>query len=672
MRRGRVNPASEAASPAAADQKPKPEFLRKEGWLDKLSPRSILKDVWQKRWVVVAEGELCYYKDADSEPLGVVPLSHVEKITGEGNRIIFSMLPQYSSREWKWRADSAHDAQQWREALEEVRLMATAASEVVTRYSQSGVTDGKYWKRLDPAFKQQSLIAAGRSHRKGSTAGSERSNAANHSVDATSMQQLSAVNEGEEVENVKAPTWARKRGASQADKPKEVLYLDGVLTKLNKGLGSVDRFYVLNGNKMTGYKNSRQEERVSTWLLEQLTFIEVVKEKGDGRVLLSLEMNGIEKVDLVGRSEDEIRRWAAKLAAAHVQFGGVLNLSELMLHGSGKKSALYKQLEAQDPGTQSGTIIDLWCSSFDDKASKDLKSFLDASHSIDAGLLTKLEAELLAGTDVTKSAMQSLHDCLYGVVVHFIDDWQQQTPALLVPFIDWLSSYTLRLKRMGTLDLYPDILNLPVAKQMIEHTCPFVSGPLFLPKNSGDKSKLTKRWFVMHGSRINRFESADQEESGAAALETTLVANIVAVERDGKHLILSLPKESSSKKTGASKPEGAASDSHFPPGFVSDLVKRLVGGNEDGTLPFDSSRPFPGYELVEWICSITDLSYKAKRRDITQGLGQSLLMNGAIARADGGVEWDEDVDYMVPSASVQRVLLLLRLVFVLKCNRICS
>jgi hypothetical protein len=301
-----------------------------------------------------------------------------------------------------------------------------------------------------------------------------------------------------------------------------------------------------------------------------------------------------------------------------------------------------------------------------------LKSFLDASHSIDAGLLTKLEAELLAGTDVTKSAMQSLHDCLYGVVIHFIDDWQQQTPALLVPFIDWLSSYTLRLKRMGTLDLYPDILNLPVAKQMIEHTCPFVSGPLFLPKNSGDKSKLTKRWFVMHGSRINRFESADQEESGAAALETTLVANIVAVERDGKHLILSLPKESSSKKTVASKPEGAAFDSHFPPGFVSDLVKRLVGGNEDGTLPFDSSRPFPGYELVEWICSITDLSYKAKRRDITQGLGQSLLMNGAIARADGGLEWDEDVDYMFPSASVQRVLLRLRLVFILKCDRICS
>ena len=47
-------------------------------------------------------------------------------------------------------------------------------------------------------------------------------------------------------------------------------------------------------------------------------------------------------------------------------------------------------------------------------------------------------------------------------------------------------------------------------------------------------------------------------------------------------------------------------------------------------------------------------------------------MNGAIARADGGVEWDEDVDYTVPSASVQRVLLRLRLVFVLKCDRICS
>ena len=95
--------------------------------------------------MVIAEGELCYYKDdSDSAPLGVVPLSHVDNITGEGNRVIFTMLPQYSSREWKWRADSAHDAQQWREALEEVRVMATAASDVVTRYSQSGVTDGKY------------------------------------------------------------------------------------------------------------------------------------------------------------------------------------------------------------------------------------------------------------------------------------------------------------------------------------------------------------------------------------------------------------------------------------------------------------------------------------------------------------------------------------------------
>jgi hypothetical protein len=351
--------------------------------------------------------------------------------------------------------------------------------------------------------------------------------------------------------------------------------------------------------------------------MEQLTHIEVVKEKGDGRVL-SLEMNGIEKVDLMGRSEDEIRQWVSKLAAAHVQFGGVLNLSELMMLGSGKKSALYKQLEAQEPGAQSGTIIDLWCASFDDKASKDLKSFMDFSVSLDAGLLTKLEAELLANTDITKRAVQSLHDCLYGAVINFIDDWQQQTPALLVPFLDWLGSYTLRLKRMGALDSYPDILNLPSAKQMIEHTCPFVSGPLLLPKSSGDKTKFTKRWFVMHGSRINRFESADQEESGAAPLDTIRVADIVALERDGKNLTLSLPKESSSKKAAASKPGEDASESRFPAGFVSDLVKRLVGGSEDGTLPFDSSRPFPGYELVEWICSISDLSYKAKRRDMTQ------------------------------------------------------
>ena len=118
-----------------------------------------------------------------------------------------------------------------------------------------------YWKRLDPAFKQQSLMA-GRSHRKASAApGADRVGASNPSSDAGP---LASVNEGVEVENVQAPRWARKRGPSQTEKPKEVLYMDGMLTKLNKGLGSVERFYVLNGNKMTGYKNSRQEERVST------------------------------------------------------------------------------------------------------------------------------------------------------------------------------------------------------------------------------------------------------------------------------------------------------------------------------------------------------------------------------------------------------------------------
>jgi len=294
MRRGK--PSGQAASTSAADQKPKVEFLRKEGWLDKLSPRSILKDVWQKRWVVLAEGEMCYYKDAESSPLGVIPLSHVQSISGAGNRVILSMLPEYSSREWKWRADSAHDAEKWREALEDVRAAASSTSEVVSRYSESGVTDGKYWKRLDPTFKQQSLMA-GRSHRTGSTApGADRVAASSESAsDAPSTRlALSTVGEAVEVEETAAPRWARKRGPSQADRPKEVLYMEGMLTKLNKGLGQIDRFYVLNGNKMTGYKNTSQSERVSTWFMEQLTSIEVVKT--DGRAMLSLELNVVEQL----------------------------------------------------------------------------------------------------------------------------------------------------------------------------------------------------------------------------------------------------------------------------------------------------------------------------------------------------------------------------------------
>ena len=69
--------------------------------------------------------------------------------------------------------------------------------------------------------------------------------------------------------------------------------MEGTLTKLNKGLGQSERFYVLNGNKMTGYKNTSQDERVSTWFMEQLTSIEVVKT--DGRAMLSLELNGVEQ-----------------------------------------------------------------------------------------------------------------------------------------------------------------------------------------------------------------------------------------------------------------------------------------------------------------------------------------------------------------------------------------
>jgi hypothetical protein len=296
MRRGK--PAGESPPLPVADQKPKREFLRKEGWLDKLSPRSIVKDIWQKRWVVLAEGEMCYYKEPDSSPLGVVPLSHVEKITGVGNRVILSMNPQYSSREWKWRADTAHDAEQWRDALEQVRADATSASEVVTRYSESGATQGKYWKRLDPAFKQQSLMA-GRSHRNASISHGAGEPAADSSTKLPPLEE-------EVIEDASAPRWARKRGASQIERPKEVLYMEGMLTKLNKGIGQSERFYVLNGNKMTGYKNARQEERASTWFMEQLTSIEVVKT--DGRTMLSLELNGVEQYELVGRNEDEIRQ----------------------------------------------------------------------------------------------------------------------------------------------------------------------------------------------------------------------------------------------------------------------------------------------------------------------------------------------------------------------------
>jgi hypothetical protein len=77
-------------------------------------------------------------------------------------------------------------------------------------------------------------------------------------------------------------------------------------------------------------------------------------------------------------------------------------------------------------------------------------------------------------------------------------------------------------------------------------------------------------------------------------------------------------------------------------------VKRLESEKEDGALPFDCTRPFPGYELVEWLCSITDLSYRVKRRDVSQGLAQSLISIGTVARVDGGADWDEDVDYVFP------------------------
>jgi hypothetical protein len=646
MRRGK--PAGEATPLSDADQKPKLEFLRKEGWLDKLSPRSIVKDIWQKRWVVLAEGEMCYYKEPDSSPLGVVPLSHVEKITGTGNRVILSMNPQYSSREWKWRADTAHDAEQWRDALEQVRADATSASEVVTRYSESGATQGKYWKRIDPAFKQQSLMA-GRSHRNASIAhGADKASGGGESAADSSTKSPPMAMQGEEevIEDAAAPRWARKRGASQIERPKEVLYMEGMLTKLNKGIGHSERFYVLNGNKMTGYKNARQEERASTWFMEQLTSIEVVKT--DGRTMLSLELNGVEQYELVGRNEDEIRQWAAKLASAHVQFGGVLNISDL-LHGPSKKSALYRQLEAQDAGQQSGTAIEMWCSNFDDKSGKDLKSFLETTPSIDAGLFTAIEAQLLPGTDITKNVMQSLHDCLYGVIVHFIDDWQMQPPALIVALLDWLFSYNLRLKRMGVVSLYPDLMNLPAAIQMIEHTCPLVCGTVLLPKSStSGKTKFAKQWFSMKGSLIKSFESSEQEDAGAPPLQTFSVSRVVSVEREGKQLKLFFPKETSAKKSTVANPDVDLSGGRFPPAFVADLIKRLVREKEDGTLPFDGQRPFPGYELVEWICSINDLSHKVKRRDVSQGLAQSLIVNCAVARADGGADWDEDADYMFP------------------------
>jgi hypothetical protein len=649
MRRGK--PSGEMASSSAAE-KPKIEFLRKEGWLDKLSPRSILKDVWQKRWVVLAEGEMCYYKEPDTSPLGVVPLSHVENISGAGNRVIFSMLPQYSSREWKWRADTAHEAEKWREALEEVRAAASSISEVGSRYSESGVTEGKYWKRLDPTFKQQSLMA-GRSHRTGSSApGADRVSAPSQSanVESSRGQALASVGEGVEVEDAAAPRWARKRGPSQADRPKEVLYMEGSLTKLNKHLGGTERFYVLNGNKMTGYKNASQEERVSTWFMEQLTSIDVVN--SDGRTVLSLGLNGVEEYELVGRSEEEIRRWGAKLAAAHVQFGGILNISD-MFHGPNKKSALYKQLEAQSAGQQSGTAIDLWCSNYDDKSGKDLKSFLDATSSLDSGLLTQMESQLMAGTDVTKHFMQSLHDCLYGVIVHFIDDWQMQSPALIVGLVDWLSSYYMRLKRMGSASVYPDVFNLPASKQMIELTSPFVSSPIMLPKGTS-KGKFTKRWFSMKGSHIKTFESSEQEETGAPPLQLISVSKIVSIEREGKTIKLFFPKESAASKPSVAKSRVDSSSSNFPSGFISDLAKRLESEKEDETLPFDCNRPFPGYELVEWMCSITDLSYKVKRRDVSQGLAQSLISKGSVVRVDGGTDWDEDVDYMFPCVLLWR------------------
>jgi hypothetical protein len=628
MRRGK--PPGEAAPSSSTDQhQPKVEFLKKESWLDKLSPRSILKDVWQKRWVVLAEGEMCYYKDPDSSPLGVVPLSHVEKISGIGNRVILSMLPQYSSREWKWRADSAQEAEKWRDALEAARAAASSASEIVSRYSE---TDGKYWKRLDPTFKVQSLVA-GRSHRGSTAPGADASDA------AATGQALAPVGEVMEIEDASAPRWARKKGPSQADRSKELLYMEGMLTKVNKRLGQTERFYVLNGNKMSGYKNARQEERVSTWFMEQLTSIDVVK--ADGRATLLLELNGVEEYELVGQ-EEEIRRWGAKLAAAHVQFGGILNISDL-LHGPTKKSALYKQLEAQGSGQQSGTIIDLWCSNYDDKAGKDLKTFMDAASSLDSGLLNQMEAQLLPGTDITKQAMQTLHDCLYGVVVHFIDDWNVQSPAHIVALLDWLASYYVRLKRMGSGELYPDILNLPVAKQMIDLLCPFVSGPMLLPKGN---SKFTKRWFSMKGSHIKMFESSEQEEHGTPPLQNISLSKVVSVEREGKIIKLFFPKELTAKNTSAASPASDPSSNRFPPGFVSDLVKRLGSEREEDKLPFDCKRPFPGYELVEWMCSITDLSYKVKRRDASQGLGLSLMHSGSVARLDGGSDWDEDVDYV--------------------------
>jgi hypothetical protein len=316
-----------------------------------------------------------------------------------------------------------------------------------------------------------------------------------------------------------------------------------------------------------------------------------------------------------------------------------------MLHGPNKKSALYKQLEAQAPGQQSGIAIDLWCSNFDDKAGKDLKSFLDATPSLDSGLFAQVEAQLLPGTEITKNVMQSLHDCLYGVIVHFIDDWQMQSPAQIVALLDWLASYHVRLNRMATVAVFPDIFNLPSAKHMIDATSPFVSGPMLLPKGN---SKFTKRWFSMKGSHIKVFESSEQEESGASPLQSITISKIAAVERDGKELKFFFPKEVAAKKVAVAAPAIDASSSRFPNGFVSDLVKRLESEKEDGTLPFDCTRPFPGYELVEWMCGITDLSYRVKRRDASQGLAQSLMSLGTIARADGGADWDEDVDYLFP------------------------
>jgi hypothetical protein len=527
-----------------------------------------------------------------------------------------------------------------------VRVAASSAAEVSTRYTQSGVTDGKYWKRLDPVFKQQSMVT-GRSYRGSIAPGADRKLA---STELPSNSSLSALSEEVEVEDASAPRWARKRGPKGPERSKEVLYMEGTLTKLNKHLGHVERFYVLNGNKMTGYKNAGQVERTSTWFMEQLTSIEVVKV--DGRHQLSLELNGVEQCDLVGRSEEEIRQWACKLATAHFQFGGHLNVSDL-IHGFSKKSSLYKQLESQSEDQRSGTVIDLWCTNFDDKAGKDLKSFLDSSASLDGGLLAQLESQLIPSTDVTKHVVQCLHDCLYGVIVQFIDDWQMQPPALIVLLIDWLGSYYIRLKRMGVIDAYPDILKLPSAKQMIEFTCPIVSGHLLLQKSAvSAKSKFIKRWFSMIGSRIRSFESSEQEDSGAQPLQTILLSDIVSVERDGKHIKLFFPKESIAKKVTVAATENDAKIGRFPPGFITDLTDRLVREKENGTLPFDSSKPFPGFELVEWMCSVPDLSYKVKRRDASQGLAQSLISNGAVARVDGCPDWDEDVDYMFPRALV--------------------